>query len=389
MQPYLEFGNFVGRRVHLGVSGSIAAYKTLELTRMLQKTGLSLGATLTGAATRFVTPLAFEALGAYPVYASMFDSPGQPFGHLEPGQDAHALAIVPATANVLAKIAHGLADDILSAQVLAFDGPVVVAPAMNPKMWNAAATRENWTKLQARGLDCIEPGSGSMACGDEGRGRLAELAEIYCRILRALAPKDLAGRKVLITLGPTREPYDAVRFWSNPSSGTMGAAIAVGAWMRGADVTVVRGPANVWLPHTVGVVDVQTARQMYAACNDLWPMHDTACLTAAVADFRPVSIGDHKLKKSTVQGPLQVQFETNEDILKSLGAVQDGSSVSHRLCCGNRESGREHGAQAESQESGPDCGQPRQCAGIGLWSACQRSERTGRGGAVRVVAFPS
>ncbi len=322
MQSYLEFKTFAGRRVHLGACGSIAVYKALELTRLLQKTGVSLGATLTDAAAKFVTPLSFEALGAYPVHSSMFNVPGEPFGHLEPGQNGHVMAIVPASANILAKMAHGMADDMLSTQILAFDGPVVVAPAMNPRMWNAPATRENWAKLKERGLDCIEPGSGSMACGDEGTGRLAEVPEIYCRILRALAPNDLTGRKVLVTLGPTREPYDAVRFWSNPSSGTMGAAIAVAAWMRGAEVSVVRGPSNVLLPEPIRTVDVKTAQEMYDACHDIWPMCDTACLSAAVADFRPVRIGDHKLKKSTVQGDLQVRFESNEDILKSLGACK-------------------------------------------------------------------
>lgn len=328
MQPYLEFRTFVGKRVHLGISGSIAAYKALEMTRLLQKTGLALGATLTGSAGKFVTPLSMEALGAYPVYSRMFndfgnDGPAHPFGHLEPGQDAHCLAVVPATANILAKMACGMADDILSSQILAFDGPLVVAPAMNPKMWNATATRENWAKLRERGLECVEPGSGTMACGDEGRGRLAELPEIYCRILRAISPKDLEGRKVLVTLGPTREHFDAVRFWSNPSSGTMGAAVAVSAWMRGADVQVVRGPCSVYLPEGIHTVDVRTADEMFQAANDIWPESDTACLTAAVADFRPVSIGDHKLKKSTVRdGRLRVDFESNRDILKSLGTAK-------------------------------------------------------------------
>jgi phosphopantothenoylcysteine decarboxylase/phosphopantothenate--cysteine ligase len=316
----------MGKRVHLGVTGSIAAYKALDLARALQQADCMVSATLTGAAARFVTPLSFEALGASPVYTGMFaETPDADtaFGHLEPGQAADALVVAPATANTLAKLAFGLADDMLSCQALAFSGPRIVAPAMNPRMWAAPATQRNWDMLAELGYIRVSPEAGSVACGDTGTGRLAPVDEIFLAVLKALAPQDLAGRKVLVTLGPTREPWDAVRFWSNPSSGTMGACVAVAAYLRGADVTVVAGPTALGFPDEMGVVSVTTARQMFEACADLWPGMDMACLTAAVADYRPVPFGEAKFKKGTSAGAgITVEFETNPDILKHLGETK-------------------------------------------------------------------
>ena len=313
----------MGKRVHLGVTGSIAAYKALDLARALQRADCIVSATLTKAAARFVTPLSFEALGASPVYTDMFDeAPGADtaFGHLEPGQAADALLIAPASANTMAKLAFGLADDMLSCQALAFAGPRIVAPAMNPRMWAAPATRRNWDMLGELGYIRVTPDDGSVACGDTGTGRLAPQEEILVATLKALAPQDLAGKRVLVTLGPTREPWDAVRFWSNPSSGTMGACVAMAAYLRGADVTVVAGPTSLVFPCGVTVTPVTTALQMFEACTDLWPDMDMACLTAAVADYRPVPFGDTKFKKATSAGAgITVQFETNPDILKTLG----------------------------------------------------------------------
>lgn len=318
MQPYLAFNHYLGKRVHLGVCGSISAFKALELLRMVQRSGAHLSATLTVSAARFVTPLSFEALGAAPVYGGMFDTRDALFGHLDPGQDADALVIAPATANMLAKLANGLADDMLSCQALAFPGPMVIAPAMNPRLWNAVPTRENWARLQDRGHHCIEPECGDMACGEEGRGRLPQLERIQLAALRALTPQDMAGRKVLLTLGPTREPFDCVRFWSNPSSGTMGASLAVAAWLRGATVSAVCGPVDLWLPEGIARTDVTTAVQMFEACSDLFPGVDVGCFTAAVADYRPAAPRSEKFKKG--QGPLVVDFESNPDILKTMGA---------------------------------------------------------------------
>ncbi|EGB15477.1 phosphopantothenoylcysteine decarboxylase/phosphopantothenate/cysteine ligase [Pseudodesulfovibrio mercurii] len=323
MQPHYGFAGFMGKRVHLGVTGSIAAYKALDLARALQQADCMVSATLTDAARRFVTPLSFEALGASPVYTGMFsETPDADtaFGHLEPGQAADAMVVAPASANTLARLAFGLADDMLSCQALAFPGPKIVAPAMNPRMWAAPATQRNWATLGELGYIRVAPECGSVACGETGTGRLAPVDEIFLAVLKALTPQDLAGRNVLVTLGPTREPWDAVRFWSNPSSGTMGACVAMAAWLRGADVTVVAGPTALTFPCDVAVVSVTTARQMFAACTDLWPSMDMACLTAAVADYRPVPFGETKFKKSTSAGAgITVEFETNPDILKTLG----------------------------------------------------------------------
>eukprot|EP00828_Plagiopyla_frontata_P048453 TRINITY_DN9294_c0_g1_i2.p1 TRINITY_DN9294_c0_g1~~TRINITY_DN9294_c0_g1_i2.p1 ORF type:complete len:409 (-),score=163.98 TRINITY_DN9294_c0_g1_i2:503-1729(-) len=323
MQPHYRFAGFMGKRVHLGVSGSIAAYKALDLLRALQEADCRVSATVTESAARFVTPLSFDALGASPVYTSMFDASGQgdtAFGHLEPGQDADVLLIAPASASTMARLACGLADDMLSCQALAFPGPKLVAPAMNPRMWAAPATRRNWGTLAELGYIRIKPDSGHVACGETGSGRLATQEAILSATLKALSPQDLAGRKVLITLGPTREPWDAVRFWSNPSSGTMGACMAMAAYLRGAEVTVLAGPISLDFPEGIDVVRVQTAMQMSEAATDLWPSMDIGCATAAVADFRPVPFGEAKFKKGDLDGDnLMVEFVPNPDILKTLG----------------------------------------------------------------------
>lgn len=321
--PHLKFNAFLGKTVHLGVCGSVASFKALELVRGLAETGARVGATLTDSASKFVTPLSFSALGADPVHGAMF-APGQdPFSHLEPGHLADCLAIVPATANFLAKMAHGLADDMLSCQTLAFPGPIVVAPAMNPMLWNAQATRENWDKVKSRGAICLEPERGGMACGDAGKGRLPRSERIFSEIMRALSPKDLSGKRILLTLGPTREYFDAARFWSNPSTGLMGACLAMSAWLRGADVTVVKGPVSPWLPDSIKVVEVVSAQQMRDACHELWPQSDIGCMVAAVADFSPAPHGlDKKYKKQT-SGEFNVAFTRTPDILLELGQNKD------------------------------------------------------------------
>lgn len=318
LPAHLSFGCFMDRRLHLGVSGSIAAYKALDLLRNWKAAGVSVGATLTDSARRFVTDLSFASLGADPVFGGMFDGgDANGFGHLAPGRTAQAMVIAPATANTLAKLACGLADDMLSCQALSFDGPMVVAPAMNPRLWDAAATRENWQRIKDRGVTCLEPEAGLVACGDTGRGRLPAVELIVLHGLKALTPQDLAGQKIMVGLGPTREHFDCVRFWSNPSSGTMGAALAVAAWLRGADVTAVCGPVNLWLPPEISRIDVITAEQMFEACLDVWSGCDLGVMTSAVADYRPVPFGKGKYKKSS--GSLQVDFESNPDILAALG----------------------------------------------------------------------
>lgn len=326
MQEHFVFAGYMGKRVHLGISGSIAAFKALEIQRLLLKADCLVSATLTESAQKFITGLSFEALGASPVYTGMFEKQGggqeSPFGHLDPGELCDAMLVAPASATTLARLAFGLGDDMLSCQALAFTGPKIVVPAMNPRMWNAPATRRNWQMLKELGYICIEPDSGTVACGDEGSGRFPEYEEILPVVLKALSPQDLAGKKVLVTLGPTREQWDAVRFWSNPSSGTMGACMAMAAWLRGADVTVVAGPTAMKFHSGINIERVQTARQMYDACHDVWESTDIGCCTAAVADYRPVPHGETKFKKGNAEEGLTVAFEANPDILKSLGNLK-------------------------------------------------------------------
>jgi phosphopantothenoylcysteine decarboxylase/phosphopantothenate--cysteine ligase len=320
IEPHLRYGSFCGRRVHLGVTGSVAAYKAADVCRDLLHNDLLVSATLSGAAQRFVAPLTFEALGADPVYTGMF-APGEPhYAHLEPGQNADALLVAPCTANTLGKLASGIADDMLSCQALAMTGPTVLAPAMNPNLWNAPATRENIQRLRDRGVRIVQPESGSVACGDTGQGRLAPLEEIFFQTLRAMTGRDLSGATVLLTLGPTREYWDALRYWSNPSSGKMGAALAVAAWLRGAEVHCVCGPNSLWLPRGINLYPVQSATEMYERSLEIWPHSDIGCLTAAVCDFRPRPYGPDKFKKDrAVEGSLCIELEPNPDILASLG----------------------------------------------------------------------
>jgi phosphopantothenoylcysteine decarboxylase/phosphopantothenate--cysteine ligase len=323
MPGHLEFSRFRGRSVHVGVTGSIAAYKTLDFCRTLVNQGVSVSATLSEAAQQFVSRLSFEALDVCPVHTGMFQASEEVYAHLEPGRGADLLFIAPATANTLAKLANGLADTMLTCQALAFSGPCIVAPAMNPRLWSAPATQENLDKLRQRNVTIVSPGQGQVACGDSGTGKLAPLEELIFTCLRGLSDQDLAGTRVLLTLGPTREHWDPVRYWSNPSTGRMGAALAVAAWLRGAQVHCVCGPCEVWLPPDMARTDVQSAAEMHAACLDLWPGMDIGCLTAAVCDFRPAQTLDQKFKKKEAP-ELSIPFAPNPDILKALGEAKTG-----------------------------------------------------------------
>ncbi len=320
MEPYLKFNAFAGRRLHLGVSGSIAAYKALDLLRAWQDTGLVVSATLTDGAKQFVAPLSFEALGAAPVYDHMFAPGRDPLAHLEPGTQAEVMVIAPATATLLARLTSGSAEEMLCAQALAFAGPVVLAPAMNPRMWANAATQANWHTLLSRGHVGVTPCVGRTACLEVGEGRLADLREVYLAALRCLAEQDFAGKRVLLTLGPTREFWDGVRFLSNPSSGLMGAALAVAAWLRGAEVTAVCGPGVPWLPQGIERLDVVSAQEMMAAAEAYFSTADYACFCAAVADFRPAQAGLAKLKKTDLGEDVHLALEANPDILSTLAA---------------------------------------------------------------------
>lgn len=312
---------FKSRRLHLGVCGSIAAYKAVEIMRLLQKAGIEVSVTLTEAAERFITPLTFASLGADPVYTQMFEQGDETsiFGHLQPGRTAHALLIAPATATTLARIAGGFADDMLSAQVLSFPGPLVIAPAMNPNMWDNAATQENVRRLQARGATFVFPESGAVACGDTGQGKLAEPLAIAFAAAKALVPQDFSGKKVLVTLGPTAEAWDGVRLWTNRSTGKMGAALVAAACLRGAEVHAVAGPGVPALPDGCHRYDVTSAKEMLAAASDIWPQMTHGLFAAAVGDFYPEPFGAEKFKKTDAVDGFSISFKQNPDILATLG----------------------------------------------------------------------
>ena len=320
MDSRFAFSQFAGTSVHLGVCGSISAYKAVELMRLFQALNMRPTVTLTEAGQRFITPLTFEALGAEKVYTEMFESNSPDiFGHLLPGAEADAFVIAPASATTLARLATGLASEILSAQCLAFAGTVVLAPAMNPRMWAHPATKSNIATLKSRGAIVVEPNCGLVACGESGQGKLAKVEDIFLATLKALSPQDLAGKKVMLTIGPTREPWDGVRFWSNPSTGLMGSSLALAAWLRGAEVHAIVGAGVAPLPCGITSYAVQTASEMYEQAKTLWNAMDIGVFTAAVADFSPVSVGANKFKKENQQDGFSVEFRANRDILGELG----------------------------------------------------------------------
>ena len=282
------------KTILVGVTGCIAVYKSAELVRLFQKAGYRVKVVMTEHATHFVDPLTFRSLTHEPVAIGLFDDPSDPIHHISLAEEADVFVIAPCTANVAAKIAHGIADDLLTTTALACTAPLVVAPAMNVHMYEAAATQENLATLEKRGVRIVEAGSGYLACGDVGRGRLADLDDIVSATIAALegdaasvCGQDLAGKHVMVTAGPTYEPIDPVRFIGNRSSGKMGYAIAEAAAERGARVTLISGPVSLVPPAGVQVVRVQTALEMLAACEDAFPQSDIAVFSAAVADMRP------------------------------------------------------------------------------------------------------
>jgi phosphopantothenoylcysteine decarboxylase/phosphopantothenate--cysteine ligase len=300
--------------VLLGVSGGIAAYKAALVARLLKAAGADISVVLTEAATRFIGPDTFAALTGKPAHTSLWERPGEVL-HVRLAHEADIAVVAPATANILAKLAHGLADDLLSATLLEATCPLVIAPAMHSRMWEHPATQANVEILGDRGVISVGPVTGPLAHGDEGVGRLAEPEDIVAAVRGALAPQDLAGRRVLITSGPTHEPIDPVRFVGNRSTGKMGAALAVEALGRGAAVTVVLGPGAT-VPPGVEVVPIQTAEEMRDAVVARFDDADAVIMAAAVADFRPKAIADAKLKKDA--GVPDLMLEPTPDILAEL-----------------------------------------------------------------------
>jgi len=309
------------RRILVAVSGGIAAYKVPELVRALDRAGHAVRCVLTEAATHFVSPLVLQTLTREPVRSSLLD-PGEEgrIGHIDLADWAEAVVVAPATANVLAKLAAGITDDLVTTVLLATRAPVLVAPAMNVNMWEHPATQANLATLRARGVQVIGPDAGALACGWEGAGRMSEPAEIAGAVELLLGTRTLAGEKVVVTAGGTREPIDGVRALVNRSSGKMGFALAAEAARRGAEVTLVVGPASLATPPGVRRVDVETALDMRAAVLAELPRASVVVMAAAVADFRPADPVAGKLKKEDLApgAGLELRLVENPDILAEI-----------------------------------------------------------------------
>ncbi len=312
-----------GKTVVLGVCGSIAAYKACELARLMLKDGAEVRVIMTESATHLVAPRTFSSLTRHPVSVNPFTDPTPAhIEHITLAEQADVVVVAPATANTMAELATGICDDMLTTTVCATAAPVVVAPAMNPRMWENPATRRNAQTLGEIGYRLVEPGEGEMACGHVGRGRLAELPTILAEAERAASPKPLAGRRVLVTTGATREPIDPLRFLTNRSSGLMGVAVAYEAWLAGAEVTLVAGALAVEPMYGPELVRVETAAEMNAAVLDRVAGVDAYVGAAAVADFTPAATADQKLKKSG-RTELELLLIPTRDILAGVCASPD------------------------------------------------------------------
>ena len=315
-----------GKKIVLGVTGGIAAYKAAEILRGLKKNGADVAVVMTETATKFVGPVTFEALSGRPVSLDMFDPPAGGMEHLTLGKWADLVLIAPATANTIARLAAGLADNLLCTLTLAATAPVLIAPAMNTRMILHPATEANLATLGSRGVHVIEPDTGPLAEEEEGYGRLPspdEIVERVCELL--IPPRDLTGRRLLVTAGPTREAVDPVRYLSNRSSGKMGFAVAARAVRRGAEVTLVHGPVSLSLPTGVHTVAVVSAEEMFAVVGERFPSCDSLIMAAAVADYRPLAAGKKKIKKDG-SGQVEMVLEETADILGSVTADK-GSRV--------------------------------------------------------------
>jgi phosphopantothenoylcysteine decarboxylase/phosphopantothenate--cysteine ligase len=307
-------------RILLGVTGGIAAYKSAEIVRRLRERGAEVQVVMTEAARRFVSPLTFQALSGRPVRTDLWDEAAEAaMGHIELARWAERILVAPASGDFLARLAHGLASDLLTTLCLATDVPITVAPAMNRLMWANAATRANVAQLTARGIRIIGPAEGDQACGETGPGRMVEPDVLAAAIVLPKATDGpLAGRKVIVTAGPTRERIDPVRFITNRSSGKMGFAVAEAARDAGAEVILVSGPVAVCTPRDIRRVDVETADQMLAAVNEHLPGTDIFIAAAAVSDYRPVQVSAEKIKKAS--DTLMLALSRTTDILATVAA---------------------------------------------------------------------
>jgi phosphopantothenoylcysteine decarboxylase/phosphopantothenate--cysteine ligase len=311
-----------GKHILLGVTGSIAAYKSAELVRLLRDAGAEVRVVMTQGASAFITPLTLQALSGHPVYSELLDAGAEAaMGHIELARWADAVLVAPASADCIARLAQGRANDLLAALCLACEAPLAVAPAMNRAMWEHAATVENIDTLKRRGIRIMGPAQGVQACGEVGPGRMLEPGQLLDALTALFLTGSLAGCRVLVTAGPTREAVDPVRYISNRSSGKMGFAMATAAMEAGADVTLVSGPVALQTPPRVRRVDVESAGEMHAAVMEHVAACDIFISVAAVADYRPVNVAPRKLKKSATG--LSLELQTNPDILAAVAGLPD------------------------------------------------------------------
>lgn len=314
-----------GKKIVLGVTGGIAIFKAVDLVSKLRKQGVEVRVVMTEHAAKFVSPLLFAEISGHKCAVSMWDGRDEfNVEHIALANWGDLILVAPATANILAKMACGLADDLLSTVLLAAPCPIIVCPAMNTGMYENAATQENLKVLAGRGIDIMEPASGELACGTTGAGRLPEVPEIISYLEHFLAQRegDMRGLKVMVTAAGTREPIDPVRFVGNRSSGKMGYSIARQALLRGADVTLITGPSAMTPPPYAKVVRVETTKQMLDACLAVYPDTDIVIKAAAVADFKPRSVADQKIKKIHPEDGMTIVMDQNPDILKTLGSMK-------------------------------------------------------------------
>jgi phosphopantothenoylcysteine decarboxylase/phosphopantothenate--cysteine ligase len=311
-------GILENKHIVLGVSGGIAAYKSVELLRLLTKQGADIRVLMTRNACRFVGPLTFEALSGKAVCTHLFEKGhNASIGHIAWAKDADAVIVAPATANIIGKIAGGIADDALTTFLLAVTAPVLICPSMNTDMYQSTSVQRNLSILEKDGHIILKPDSGELACGVTGPGRLPEPEEILDRLIKGMWPQDLSGKRILVTAGPTQEPMDPVRFLSNPSSGKMGFAIARAAEHRGAHVTLISGPTSLQDPCNVKVIRIQTAAQLASAAFENFPHADIIIKSAAVSDYRPREVVSEKMKKK--KDEMVLNLVRNQDILAEMG----------------------------------------------------------------------
>ncbi|HIE48781.1 MAG TPA: bifunctional phosphopantothenoylcysteine decarboxylase/phosphopantothenate--cysteine ligase CoaBC [Gammaproteobacteria bacterium] len=316
--------SLINKNILLGVTGGIAAYKSAEIVRGLKKAGSSVRVVMTQSAKEFITPLTLQALSGNPVSTDLLDAEAEAaMGHIELARWADAILIAPATANTLAKLSSGRADDLLSSITLAFDGPIGLAPAMNQAMWKDERTQSNIQNLEHKNFSLYGPGSGEQACGDVGLGRMLEPPEIIELFASLFEAGTMSNKSILITAGPTQEPIDPVRYLTNRSSGKMGYALAEAAVEAGAQVTLVSGPVNIEPPARCNLVSVKTAEEMLEAVMHHIKKKDIYIGTAAVADYSPTKVEGSKIKKDRSNSPLILEMKENKDILKEVSELED------------------------------------------------------------------